>query len=305
KRFNEYKSDQRIEPIQLTLAQNDDQVLKIAERLAQSGKKLSLAHNLQQLIPGGEKLPGTDLFTVNLTKESLDLINRQSLDEFFARDHTELVINASSLKQDPKKLTELVKELQPYLTTTDLQTLKSKVSMNENIAVDEFLLPSFAKRMVTKHTIFKGPNCFHAALSFQNQNYPTSAQVNVREEAGYHRSMINYDELWRVVQSEFYEIDVSKVPLQYGDMILFFDVPKEAHTAVDFKTLRHAASYLFNGYIFQKGSKSANSPYVVRTLSDEWATWTNYTKNLGTKVFRRSSPNYRKASLWQSSDWLY
>jgi hypothetical protein len=117
--------------------------------------------------------------------------------------------------------------------------------------------------------------------------------------------MINYDELWRVLQRSFYEVDPLKSDMQYGDMIVFFETKDSNSGAVDFKTLRHAATYLLGGYVFAKGSKSANSPYLVRTLGEEWDTWTKYTKRLGVKVFRRNLKHVTNAIPADPIDWVY
>jgi hypothetical protein len=117
--------------------------------------------------------------------------------------------------------------------------------------------------------------------------------------------MINYDELWRILQLSFYEINPEQTSIQYGDMIVFFETKTPQYGALDFKTLRHAATYLFGGYVFSKGSKSANSPYVVRTLAVEWETWTKYTEKLGVKVFRRNLKHVKTAPPMDPVDWVY
>jgi len=155
------------------------------------------------------------------------------------------------------------------------------------------------------HTIFKGPNCFHAALSFQSPLLASSNLINVRQEPGYHRDMINYDELWRILQLSFYEVDPAKSQLQYGDMIVFFETKGADSPSIDFKKLRHAATYLTGGYVFAKGSKSANSPYLVRTLGEEWETWTKYTDKLGAKVFRRNLKHVSNPLPADPVDWVY
>lgn len=119
--------------------------------------------------------------------------------------------------------------------------------------------------------------------------------------------MINYDELWRVLNRNFYEINPDKTPLKYGDMVVFMDVPPEFEETgvVSFRWIRHTATYLFNHYTFSKGSKSPNSPYTVRTLSEEWKTWKKFTSNLGVKVFRRSIKRVKNQPPKDLVDWIY
>ena len=181
--------------------------------------------------------------------------------------------------------------------------------VSDSIDVDTLLLPEFARKMVKKFTIYRGPNCFHAALAFQSPQLTSSSLINVKKESGYHRAMINYDELWRVLSENFYEVNPDKLPLKYGDMLVFFDVPEEQaddlDKPVDFRWIRHTATYLFGGYTFSKGSKSPNTPYTVRTIGEEWKTWKRYTENLGVKVFRRSQKTVKLAPPMDLTDWIY
>lgn len=105
--------------------------------------------------------------------------------------------------------------------------------------------------------------------------------------------------------SSLYEVNPAQNPVQYGDMIVFFETKTPQFGSLDFKTLRHASTYLFGGYVYSKGSKSANSPYLVRTLGDEWNTWTKYTKKLGVKVFRRNLKHVKSPAPVDPKDWVY
>ena len=117
--------------------------------------------------------------------------------------------------------------------------------------------------------------------------------------------MINYDELWRVLNTHFYEVNVKKYPLKYGDILVFFDVPKDKDQNVYFKWIKHTAAYLFGSYTFSKGSKSPNTPYTVKTLKEEWKTWDRLTQNLGVKVFRKVQPAHVSAPSPDRYDWIY
>lgn len=118
--------------------------------------------------------------------------------------------------------------------------------------------------------------------------------------------MINNDELWRTLELGFYEVDARTTPLAYGDVIVFIEPPKGAQkTAISYRDVKHTATYLFGRYVFSKGSKSPNTPYTVKTLKDEWDTWVHISKNIGIKVFRRSSVHATTAPGQDSRDWLY
>jgi len=137
----------------------------------------------------------------------------------------------------------------------------------------------------------------------------SSSQINVKREVGYHRAMINYDELWRELNQDFYEIEPEKHQLKFGDMLVLFDVPtsyaRQPEGPPDFHWIRHTATYLFEGYTFSKGSKSPNTPYGVRTLEEEWNTWKHFSKNLGVKVYRRSLKAINPHPPADQSDWIY
>lgn len=305
KRLSDYKTDPLVEPIQLSVSADDEKILDLAGKISRPGRKLAIANYLRENFERGEEIPGANVRLVTLDEAAFQWLSRESIDDLFAKEHYELTVKTDELRKNKTLQRAFLAQLEPYLTQSQLSDVQTKISQGKNLVTDRDLLPTFARKMIRHHTIYKGPNCFHAALSFQSPLLPKSSGVNVREEPGYHRSMINYDEMWRVAQLEFYEINPAKTDIKYGDMILFFDAPKTPEASVDFKTLRHAATYLYGGYVFAKGSKSANSPYIVRPLADEWSTWVKYTDNLGVKVFRRSLKHVNKAAVWDPKDWLY
>ena len=304
-RLNDYKKDPLIEPIQLTVSADDEKILDLAGKIAKPGRKLAIANFLRENFEKGEEIPGTNIRLVTLDEQTFNWMSHESVDDLFAKEHYELTVKTDELRKNKTLQNSFLAQLEPYLTRAQLDDVQTKILQGKNLVSDRDLLPTFARKMIRHHTVYKGPNCFHAALSFQSPLLPKSSLVNVREEPGYHRSMINYDEMWRVAQLDFYEINPAKTDIKYGDMILFFDAPKTPEASVDFRTLRHASTYLFGGYVFAKGSKSANSPYIVRPLADEWSTWTKYTDNLGVKVFRRSLKHVNKAAVYDPKDWLY
>lgn len=305
KRLSAFKKDPRIEPLQLTASADDEKILDLAGRIAKPGRKLAIANYIRENFENGEEVPGSNLKLITVDEQVFQWLNRSSVDELFAKEHFELTVRTADLRRSRDLQANFIAQLSPYLSTIQLKDIRTKIASAKNLVVERDLLPAFARRMIRHHTVFKGPNCFHAALSFQSPSIPKSSLVNIREEPGYHRSMINYDEMWRAAQLEFYEVDPTKTEIKYGDMILFFDTPKAPQASVDFKTLRHAATYLFGGYVFAKGSKSANSPYIIRPLADEWSTWIKYTDNLGVKVFRRNLKHVNKAATWDPVDWMY
>ena len=117
--------------------------------------------------------------------------------------------------------------------------------------------------------------------------------------------MINYDELWRAINRHFYEVDLKRSDLKYGDMLVFFSMPLNLNETINFRWIRHTATYLLNEYTFSKGSKSPNTPYTIKTLQEEWNTWKRYTPNLGVRVYRRAQNKVKKTPPVDRVDWIY
>ena len=304
-RLSRFKEDPRIEPIQFTISAGEDRILDFAGKIAQPGEKLALANYLSESFSQGEALAGTSLRLVTLTPEAFKLVQPGVISELFGKRHHQVSLDSNYLAANPSLVEKFMTQLGPFLSESDLQNIKAKIQNRFPLSLDRDLLPQFARQRIGKHTVFKGPNCFHAALAFQSDQLASSSLINVREEQGYHRNMLNYDELWRALQLSFYEINPTQTALQYGDMIVFFESDGATMGPVDFKALRHAATYLMGGYVFSKGSKSANSPYIVGTLGEEWETWTKYTNKLGAKVFRRSLKSVTKRPPVDPVDWIY
>jgi hypothetical protein len=304
-RLDQYLKDERIEPIQLTVEGREDKIIELASKIAAKDSKINLANYIKTNFTHGDEIPGTELRLVTIDKSAFGLINQDAFRALFQKNHQELFIPTKKLKSSVQLQQTLIDQVSPFLNANEIASIRRKISTNENLSVDQDLLPKFAKDHVASHSVFRGPNCFHAALSFQGETIASSDRVNIRQEPGYHRDMINYDELWRILQLSFYEINPSRTPIQYGDMIVFFETKTPQYGQLDFKTLRHAATYLFGGYVFSKGSKSANSPYLVRTLADEWETWTKYTDRLGAKVFRRNLKHVKTPAPVDPIDWVY
>lgn len=301
--------DETIEPLTLTIPTGEASKASLIEKVAATDKVRDFAAYLDEALKKGPKPEPKSPRTVLIDQEGLNLLSPEAFAALYSRNHHKLTASGMELKNSPEVKRQLLREVTPFLSKAQKSDLKNKIDNGDLIEIDRFLLPEFARRMVGKFISYRGPNCFHAALAFQSPKFTSSNLVNVKEEKGYHRAMINYDELWRILAHNFYEVPAEETPLKYGDMLVFFDVPKDAEKdptiPVDFHWIRHSATYLFNGYTFSKGSKSSNTPYTVRTLNEEWDTWKSYTKKLGLKVFRRSSKKVKVKPSFDSTDWVY
>lgn len=301
-----------IEPLYLHVSSNENVLKQMVSQIAKPGKIDVLLRYLKQKLAtakgasDGNSQDESKDRDVRISSSLASLLRMDALSRTFEKTHRNLTIPADTFRNNTALHRELLRQIKPFFSQQDFHRIADKMNKGEELHVDTDLLPAFARKMVKRYTIYKGPNCFHSALAFQSPLIPKSPLINVKIEPGYHRSMINYDELWRALNLYFYEIDPSVTPVEYGDTIIFLDVPKDQSAAsANFKWVRHAASYLFGNYTFSKGSKSPNTPYSVKTVTEEWDTWKKYCDNLAIKVFRRTSKNVTKKPPMDLTDWLY
>lgn len=309
-RVEKSKTDRTVEPIELTVPGRKADRHALAAQLARHGKSSQLdayfarKWRLGAASNNNSNNSPTGQIPIQLTEDGFRLISPLALGKMLSKTHHSLTVQGQGLKGDGETRHDLLEQLKPFLDARERGEIASKIALGQPLSVDTDLLPEFPRRMVKKFVIHRGPNCFHAALAFQSPILTHSSLINVKEEDGYHRAMINYDELWRVIGMDFYEVNPEIAPIKYGDMIVFFDVPSN-NVPFSYRWIRHTATYLFNGYTFSKGSKSPNTPYTVKTLDEEWQTWRRYTNNLGVKIFRRSAKNVTKQPPKDLTDWLY
>lgn len=301
-RTKNYQEDPRIESFKIFLKDPKADISLKAKKYAKTGKEHILRKLIVESLPKAQKNE-EGIWYVEVNSEMLKVLDSKKYFGKFSRKHYKVTLVSEQMTPTSKK--ELLAQVKPYLTGPKLKSLGWSLRRGEKISVDRDLLPKFAKNLVKKYISFRGPNCFHSALAFQGSQMPRSVLVNVKKEQGYHRAMINYDELWRSLSTQFYEVLPERSTLKYGDILVFFDVDSEIPRLVNFRTIRHAAVYLFDQYTFSKGSKSPNTPYSVKTLEDEWNTWKKITKKLRLKVFRRSYKKADKNKLLSLTDWLY
>lgn len=204
---------------------------------------------------------------------------------------------------------KLLSQTKNFLDRSTWRRLRQKITRGDSLRVSEDLLPPFAQKMNGHYSLFRGPNCFHTAMAFQDPALISMGHTNLREEKHHHSLMINHDELWHILNWYFYEINPATTELNYGDVVVFLDVP-EAHLTSsrppEHRWIVHASAYLFEGYVFSKSSKSPNTPYSIKTLNEEWAAWKKRTNHLAIKVYRRSFENLRRKSpVVSRTSWLY
>ncbi|MDD9950820.1 MAG: hypothetical protein OXT67_04570 [Zetaproteobacteria bacterium] len=223
----------------------------------------------------------------------------------FRKKHLQVSIDPK--KASPEKLNQLFNQIRPFISRKKYLQVTKKKHSKTKLYLDHHLLPKFAERAVGSFSPFRGPNCFHASLAFHSLKWTKTPTVNITREPGYHWAMINYDELWRALDHQFYPINPKKHPMKYGDLMIYFDVPETEmeQSRPYFRWIRHAAVYLFNDFVFSKGSKSASTSYAVHTIAEEWKTWASRSKKLGVRIFRRKRKYVTKRISPPLKDWIY
>lgn len=298
--------DARIEPLKIKVPASPKEMAALAKKIAKKKKASALYDYFSKNYRlSTEPVRSDNTKKLVISPKAFSLMNPKKLSRQFQRDHHKVFIESSPFKTNRKLRKQLLKQVGPFLSKEERRRLGSKIRLNERFNLEKDLLPSFAKKMIRKYLVFKGPNCFHASLAFHGKNISKSPFINVKAEKGYHRAMINYDELWRAINRHFYEVNISESALKYGDMLVFFEIPPDSSDKTYFRWIRHAATYLIGPYTFSKGSKSPDTPYSIKTMDEEWKTWKKYTKNLGVKVFRRTTKNVTKRPPQDLVDWIY
>lgn len=286
-----------VEPISLFIEK--DHLLKLVNQVAKPGQGIATLKRFRQIL--ADKA-GVDY---RIKPRDLKLLDPVGIARIFAAKHHSLMAKGAELQANPALVTAIGSEIGPLLTAEQRATLAAKIRDGAPIDVSTTLLPSFAAKMVGQFTVYQGPNCFHSSLAFQRAGIEKSPFYNLIREGGYHSAMINYDELWHALNGAFYEVDPSLNSLKYGDVLVFVDRPNENETYVDYRWIRHAATYLFGDYLFSKGSKSADSPYRIRTVQEEWREWNSRSTHLAIKVFRSRDESVTRRPPRKLEDWLF
>lgn len=304
-RAKKSKKDERVDPVQVYIPTSNRGIKEITKKLARQGTEKSAEIILKQKRAKFGK-PNRKKISVDLSEDELRYFNINAISALMARSHHNVEIDTKLLNQYPELRSKFLQQIKPFFSKNDRQKIVRRFKNNKNLSLEDHLLPNFARKMVKKFLIYRGPNCFHAALAFHDRDLTRSPAVNVKREPGYHEAMINYDELWRAINKHFYEVDPKKSALKYGDMLVFFAIDRSSvNQPVNFRSIRHAATYLLGEYTFSKGSKSPNTPYAIKTLSEEWNTWQRFTKKLGLRVYRRNSPSIDEPAPSDLIDWIY
>lgn len=314
KRTKLFNQDPRIEPITLTIKHPyESSIRKVARDYAASSYLTdALAAYLRHQpagiypLPKRLKLKKPLLKRVIIGHDALSLIDLGKLQQKLASPSHTVRIDGKKLSKNHHLTREFLAQLRPFFSHPAMTEMARQIEQ-KSIIGERLFLSRFARKMLRKHVLYRGLNCFHAAMAFQDPSLLTMSRTNLREERGHHHLMINHDEIWHILNWYFYEIDPEKSPLKYGDVMVFLDVPgaHEPTRPAAYPWIVHASAYLFNNLVYSKGSKSPNTAYTIKTLEEEWSSWSRHTDRLALKVYRKNYIHLGKKTLTLSrNDWL-
>lgn len=277
-----------VEPVYLYLPEKKSELKKWLTSVARKNQKKPLIAEFFKQFDKGAYVASRGWLKVAINGKLHRYVAPRKIARKFKKPHLKVFLDGEQLARNPALSRRLISQVRPFASGKQLRSLKAQIKERKLISVSRALFPRFARKNLKKFTPYQGPNCFHAALSFHSETYGLSKRFNVKKERNHHNLMINYDELYRILFLDFREINPRKEDMKFGDIIVFFDRDTEpSRKKFYFKWMKHTLVYLFNNYTFSKGSKSANTPYTVKTLAKEWRTWQRLTGNLRLKVFRR------------------
>jgi|GEM_PF-4489601 len=293
---------EKVEPLRFYCKELTDKCYQNLKFLANKDEELSLASSVKGVNEEKKK----NGYVFEFTQKSKDFLDFSKLQKKLSQHHYELKLKTEQLRKNVQLMEEFFSELKYFFSDEKLALLKAKIQNKHSLMIDKDLLPSSVRFRVGQYTSYLGPNCFEAALAFQDEYFSRSYLYNVKSEAGHHGIMINNDELFLVLREHFFEIDPEKTSLRYGDVIVFVDYG-EALSEEDFRYswIKHAAVFLLNDYTFSKASKSADSPYTVKTLKEEWELWVSRYNFLKIKVFRKLPYEDLRHKQKKLVDWMY
>ncbi|MCY4443193.1 MAG: hypothetical protein OXC44_00100 [Proteobacteria bacterium] len=316
KRAEGFQRDARLEPVYVSLPPPYSlSTQEFASSYASGAQNIAHLHHYLITQPAGlfhtkkSSASKKNYLRVILNPEALQMMDLNKFTRKFSSLSHQLSLSTTSSSQIKQVSQHLLWQAKPFFHQKHLNKIKHLLNTKQTIHVHKHLLPDFAKKMYNTFVPYRGPNCFHAAVAFQEKRFLTMKRTNLRKEPKHHELMINHDELWHLLNWYFYEINPKNNPLRYGDMLVFFEIPDQLNASpnAEFRWIVHASTYLFNNYVFSKGSKSPNTPYTIKRIEDEWETWTKVTKGkLALKVFRRSFHNLKdKSHITNRTSWLF
>lgn len=293
---------QMVEPLYFHCPNLDLQCSEILTYFAREGEALALAESTRKLPHPKKK----DWYRFEFTESSKEFLDFPKIQKKLAVKNYRLEMGTEVFKTHPEKKKQFLFELSYFFSPKELEKIERKLDRQNYLSVKNELLPPLVRSRLGHYTAYQGPNCFEAALSFQGEGFSRSYRYNIKDEPGHHELMINNDELFDLLQKHFIEVDPRENGLRYGDLLVFVDYG-EALNEQDFhySWIKHASVFLFNHYTFSKASKSADSPYSIKTLEEEWARWLKFYKFLKIKVFRKPRRDNKEFNRKKLVDWIY
>ena len=178
--------DERIEAISINVPRDAVRRENLAFDIAKENKSLSMKKYLDTLIQQQDNVDynGKSYVRVKFDKKALHIANLKKIADIYANTHYDIAIDTKLLRRSRSLRNRLTQQLTPFLSQNNMKTLKRAIWKKDSLDLNKYFLPKFAQKMVEKFTIYRGPNCFHAALAFHGQKLTRSPYFNVKKEKG-------------------------------------------------------------------------------------------------------------------------
>lgn len=193
-----------------------------------------------------------------------------------------------------------------FATLNDRQTLKRIITnlvkrKKRFVNLKHLVFPRFAKENFNSFSHFSGPNCFHAVLSFNQYGVENDRRINFKIEKKFHFNFINNYEYFYALNKFYEQIAYREADLKFGDIIVLYDKEVSPNGAT-YQSYKHGSVYLGNGYVYTKGSKSPQHPYVIEQFDEDYQGWEKKIGKVGVKVYRHTNPTKNEILATQQGD---
>ena len=182
KRIMSYKSIKEIEPVIILVRNKEDYIEKIARKYFHHSSFGFITHHIKENF---NKLPlykKTESRQLIISSKLLPHSNIENIQKKYQTDHLEVILDTEQFYSDKKKYSKLIQQARPFLSKKRIKQIHRIIKNKSLLKLEKHLLPKFPKRVLTKFTKFRGPNCFHTALAFQNNKFTRSPLYNVKIE---------------------------------------------------------------------------------------------------------------------------
>lgn len=279
-RYKNRKYPYMAPPVTLSVKANN--YSDLCSKIAKANSKDELC---KLLLKNDISKSSTSKYVVTISPKTLPLIKENLINSQYSYPSYELFIDLEKLKFN--NVTNFLKFFSPFIDETQLFAKIQKLLKDgqKTISLKDLVFPRFAKENYNSFSHFHGPNCFHAALSFNQYGVENNYSINYKIESKLNYNFINNYEFFNALHTYYRKIDYKKERMKFGDVITFYSM-KISPDGSNYKSFKHGSVYIGNGYIYTKGSKFSRHPYRIARFVEDYNYWSKKQGPIGMFVFR-------------------